>query len=1403
MTKRDVQLVIRARNEADRALRSVADSLENLRATQESVQESSTGVGASIGEMGAGLRSMERVINQSGAAVARAMGQIDKAIDKSVEAYARQESQLRNTKEAYAATVQQIKAAERAIASTEIDKVTALASGDTEQHARMVERLKAAQRAYNELTRDAQKFDTSLSEQSIQLAETSTNLDRLKSAAAGARLAQKDFSDASAQAETTTRDLSAQIDRQSASTRRMSTAMTYAAAGTVRMQGGFQGLYGESRKAMSIAQRLRGEVLALATAYLGLYNAINQIQGVVDAFRAVEAAQNRLGVVFGQNMARVNAEMAFLREQAARLGVEFGTLSREYSAFAFAAREANFTNDETRRVFLELTEAGRVFNLTTDEMSGIFRALVQIMSKGKIQAEELRGQLGDRLSGAFQIMAAALGKTSQELDEMLERGEVLADSNTLLSFADEMEQRFGPQLAESLRSVSAEIGRFQNNVFEAQRRVAEGGFLAAFTDGLRRLNEWFQSDDGEQFFDTLSVVLTKATEAVIVLSQNLDTLLLLFQAFVSVKLAQTFFGLAGTMRGTLTPQLLAARRNVIGLQTALLNMSGTANTTVTRALRTMGVGLVNFRRTALVATAAARTFWAAIGGIPGIVITGLSFVLTSFLGQWITGVDQASRALEEHRRNIESVRAEYVEARGEVASFTDELRNASVNTLTIDARNLRRDIARVRREVLRETVNFGTSLDGRMFSTDIQREFRDLVGLFNRGQITAVEFRAAVDELTASVDDPAVTAFRNRLSEITERGVETEDALARTEAAIRLVTGQAREGDAELLDLAGALGDANDAAADTSGLEAYRDALRELEDAIPELSRLNDLRDEIDTIREQTRAGLDNASSNEERRAILERRNRALAAVQREQVDGVDYGSIVDRIAPAGADTAARLQLETELREIAQRLANVRADVTETNVLTARLIGGDRPELAIKYGLRGDISAQRQEAQTILGRGDTEVALDRERQRLLAEATREQRDYNQAIDAANAGRRFEIEQLEQSERQQTINAAIREAEVDAQKDGVTLDAARRQEIEDSTAALFDAEARQRALTEIAEAQLELAEARGETETRTAFIARELQERKIDALSREGQLLAGILGATYDINEARRQANAADDTVNTLEQQRQILEENIEFLREQGDYVQADALQNQLDQVNQSLIEAIDNAIAFWEALGGPDAQNAILGLQLARDRLEAVGETGVVSADQINRSFASGVATAFDNFAQKVVETGNVIRSLRDAFLQFAADFLRQIAQMIIQQTILNMLKNSSGGGIGGFIARITAGVAHTGGIAGQLTTQRNVSPAAFVNATRYHTGGIAGLRPGEVPAILKRGEEVLTEQDPRHVGNLGGEGINLEIVNAFDADEVVSRGLSSASGVKTLLNVVGSNKGAFKAAIS
>ena len=91
-------------------------------------------------------------------------------------------------------------------------------------------------------------------------------------------------------------------------------------------------------------------------------------------------------------------------------------------------------------------------------------------------------------------------------------------------------------------------------------------------------------------------------------------------------------------------------------------------------------------------------------------------------------------------------------------------------------------------------------------------------------------------------------------------------------------------------------------------------------------------------------------------------------------------------------------------------------------------------------------------------------------------------------------------------------------------------------------------------------------------------------------------------------------------------------------------------------------------------------------------------------------------------------------------------------------------------GGVGG----IFAPVLHGGGMVGGSATGRMIPALAFAGAPRMHSGGWAGLRPDEVPAILQRGERVLSRrelaaQDGAQTGNGGGPNVAITI-NARDA---------------------------------
>ena len=319
-------------------------------------------------------------------------------------------------------------------------------------------------------------------------------------------------------------------------------------------------------------------------------------------------------------------------------------------------------------------------------------------------------------------------------------------------------------------------------------------------------------------------------------------------------------------------------------------------------------------------------------------------------------------------------------------------------------------------------------------------------------------------------------------------------------------------------------------------------------------------------------------------------------------------------------------------------------------------------------------------------------------------------------------------------------------------------------------------------------------------------------------------VAQLAGAYYDLANAKRVAaaklEAQQNPVSDLEAQRETIDRQIDVLQRQGDQAAVGGLQAQLADVNLKLQEAQQNLIAFWEGvlageLGGPAAfnmtaqgiQNVIDRLRLAKTEQQALGSQFLMTGKQINESFAGRAAGALDTFAESVADGKNVFKSFRDAFLQFAADFLREIAQMILKQLIFNAIGGATGngsGGLGGGIAGFVGGLFHEGGVVGRSGAERLVDASWFRNAVRYHTGGIVGLKPNEVPSVLERGEEVLTRDDPRHIDNGGGAGgaVNLKNVILFDPAEALAAALQTKVGEKVLLTFVQEKAGAFQQAI-
>jgi hypothetical protein len=97
---------------------------------------------------------------------------------------------------------------------------------------------------------------------------------------------------------------------------------------------------------------------------------------------------------------------------------------------------------------------------------------------------------------------------------------------------------------------------------------------------------------------------------------------------------------------------------------------------------------------------------------------------------------------------------------------------------------------------------------------------------------------------------------------------------------------------------------------------------------------------------------------------------------------------------------------------------------------------------------------------------------------------------------------------------------------------------------------------------------------------------------------------------------------------------------------------------------------------------------------------------------------------------------------------------IADLAKLGARRFILGPLAGELSGALGsGAVGQALAGVFHDGGTVGAGGVTRAVPVTAFLGAPRMHSGGWAGLAADEVPAILQRGERVLSRDEARGYG--------------------------------------------------
>ncbi|MDI0735071.1 tape measure protein [Escherichia coli] len=243
-------------------------------------------------------------------------------------------------------------------------------------------------------------------------------------------------------------------------------------------------------RAANSLDNLSSAAVKTAGAFYSVMGALNAYKAIMNAGLKRDSAQRAAKFVLGDKASEAET---FIRGLADKTGLNISEGLSSYAKFA-AGAQGSMSQEQTQELFGNATAMSRLMGLSNDELNGILKAFEQMASKGKIQAEELRGQLGDRMAGAFKLFAEALGMTATELDKAMKDGKILS-SDTLPKVAKQMGLMIDKAggWAEVAKSTQTALGKLANNWDDTMVKIFSGsqdelnGFLSSLSNLLSEM----------------------------------------------------------------------------------------------------------------------------------------------------------------------------------------------------------------------------------------------------------------------------------------------------------------------------------------------------------------------------------------------------------------------------------------------------------------------------------------------------------------------------------------------------------------------------------------------------------------------------------------------------------------------------------------------------------------------------------------------------------------------------------------------------------------------------------------------------------------------------------------------------------------------------------------------------
>lgn len=241
--------------------------------------------------------------------------------------------------------------------------------------------------------------------------------------------------------------------------------------------------------------------------------------------------------------ASAQQQLSYLYDVSTRLGLQFQSTAESAKTF-FAAGKGTSLEKDLNGIFEAVSSAGAALALSQDDTQGAFLALGQMISKGKVQAEELRGQLGERLPGAFQLAAKAMGMTTAELDKFMADGKLTAEE-LLPKLAKVMQEDFGTAAEAAANGLQGQLNRLSTEWTRLKASMVDSDSVAVVFKTLAEALKTL-ADSGE----TVATVVGKGLQwvawsaGVYAFIKSISGLITVFQTLKTVVGAVSFASIA-------------------------------------------------------------------------------------------------------------------------------------------------------------------------------------------------------------------------------------------------------------------------------------------------------------------------------------------------------------------------------------------------------------------------------------------------------------------------------------------------------------------------------------------------------------------------------------------------------------------------------------------------------------------------------------------------------------------------------------------------------------------------------------------------------------------------------------------------------------------------------------------